>query len=83
MTCCTPTRPGSTVVVRDGRVILTGTTSGPEEEELVPIAIRLIWDVDGVVDVSDRLNQPPAVAGEPALQHAAAQVTGGHGDSPH
>lgn len=71
------------VVVRNGRVILTGTTTGPEEEELVPVAIRLIWDVDGVVDVSDRLNQPPAVAGEPALQHAAAQVSGGHGDSPH
>lgn len=31
----------------------------------------------------DSLNQPPAVAGEPALQHTAAQVTGGHGDSPH
>ena len=29
------------------------------------------------------LNQPPAVAGEPALQHTAAQVTGGHRDSPH
>ena len=71
------------VVVRDGRVILTGTTTEPEEEELVPIATRLIWDVDGVVDVSNRLNQPPAVPGEPALQDTAAQVTGGHGGSPH
>jgi non-ribosomal peptide synthetase component F len=25
----------------------------------------------------------PAVAGEPILQHTAAQVTGGHGGSPH
>ena len=39
------------VVVRDGRVILTGTASEPGEEDLIPIAIRLLWDVDGVVDL--------------------------------
>ena len=46
-------------VVRNGRVILTGTTSGAEEEELIPVAIRLVWDVDGVVDVVSRVNQAP------------------------
>jgi len=53
-------------VVKNGRVFLTGVTSGPEEDELVPIVMRLIWDVDGVVDVISRLNQPPAVSAEPA-----------------
>jgi len=71
------------VVVRDGRVILTGTASEPGEEDLIPIAIRLLWDVDGVVDVSDRLNQPSPVVGEPAHQHAAAHVTAGHVDRRH
>ena len=54
------------VVVKNGRVFLTGVTSGPEEDELVPIVIRLIWDVDGVVDVISRLNLPPAVGIGPA-----------------
>jgi len=54
-------------VVRNGRVILIGTTSGAEEEELIPVAMRLIWDVDGVVDVISRVNQA-------APQHAAASA---------
>jgi len=53
-------------VVKDGRVILTGVTSGPEEDELIPVVLRLLWDVDGVVDVISRLNQPPAVGAGPA-----------------
>ena len=41
--------------------------------DLIPVAIRLMWDVDGVVDIVDRLGQsqpvtrteplPPAEAG--------------------
>jgi len=44
-------------VVRNGRVILNGTTRAPEEEELVQVAMRLLWDMDGVVDVISRVNR--------------------------
>jgi CBS domain-containing protein len=49
--------------VRDGVVALTGTldpNAGPYES-LIPLAIRLMWNVDGVVDVIDRLGQAPAI----------------------
>ena len=53
-----PTDPGSvTATVRDGVVILTGHLEAPEDRELIPVAIRLIWDVDGVIDVSNRLGE--------------------------
>jgi len=54
------------VTVRDGIVTLTGTldpTTGAHGD-LIPVAIRLMWDVDGVVDIIDRLGQsqpPPSV----------------------
>lgn len=52
------------VAVRDGIVTLTGTldpTTGAHGD-LIPVAIRLMWDVDGVVDIIDRLGQSqPAV----------------------
>ena len=53
-------------VVHDGRVILTGTTEGANapDKELVPKIIGLIWDVDGVVDVDNRLGQPAPIACE-------------------
>ncbi len=44
------------------------------DEELIPVAMRLIWDVDGVVDVISRVNQAPGP------QHATA--AGDRGDSP-
>ncbi|HEX9039600.1 MAG TPA: CBS domain-containing protein [Trebonia sp.] len=47
------------VAVRDGIVTLTGTldpTTGAHGD-LIPVAIRLMWDVDGVVDIYDRLGQ--------------------------
>jgi len=48
-----PADPASvTATVRDGVVILTGHPRAPEDRELIPAAIRLIWDVDGVIDVS-------------------------------
>jgi CBS-domain-containing membrane protein len=57
------TAPGDAdVTVRDGVVTLTGTldpSTGPHAD-LIPLAIRLMWDVDGVVDVTDRLGAAPA-----------------------
>ena len=47
------------ITVQDGVVTLTGElepTAGPHGD-LIPVAIRLMWSVDGVVDVIDRLGQ--------------------------
>ena len=46
-----------TVTVKHGVVTLTGTAR-PEpgqEQDLIPLALRLIWDIDGVVDVVNKL----------------------------
>jgi CBS domain-containing protein len=57
------TAPGDAdVTVRDGVVTLTGTldpSTGPQPD-LIPLAIRLMWNVDGVVDVIDRLGDAAA-----------------------
>jgi CBS-domain-containing membrane protein len=48
--------------VRHGVVTLTGTIR-PEpghEQDLMPLALRLIWDIDGVVDVVNRLGEDTA-----------------------
>ena len=44
-----------TVRVRNGIVTLTGQPSTPDERELIPVAIRLTWDIDGVVDVVNKI----------------------------
>jgi CBS domain-containing protein len=48
------------VAVRDGIVTLTGALDPATgaHGDLIPVAIRLMWDVDGVVDIIDRLGQP-------------------------
>jgi CBS domain-containing protein len=48
------------VAVRDGIVTLSGTLDPATgaHGDLIPVAVRLMWDVDGVVDVIDRLGQP-------------------------
>jgi CBS domain-containing protein len=62
------------VAVRDGIVTLTGAldpTTGTHGD-LIPVAIRLLWDVDGVVDIVDRLGRPqPATHTESALHKQA------------
>jgi CBS domain-containing protein len=57
------------VAVQHGVVTLTGTMR-PEPgdgQDLIPLALRLVWDIDGVVDVVNRLGearpaQPAATA---------------------
>ena len=75
-----PVDPGSvTATVRDGVVILTGHPEAPEDRELISMVIRLIWDVDGVIDVSNRFGEraaegaaePPVVAEQPAADQQA------------
>ena len=43
--------------VKHGVVTLTGTLrpEADHEQDLMPLALRLIWDIDGVVDVVNRL----------------------------
>ena len=60
-----PADPGSvTATVRDGVVILTGHPGAPQDRELIAVTIRLIWDVDGVIDVLNRLGEQAGDASE-------------------
>ena len=47
------------MIVRHGVVTLTGTAEPPvgRGQDLEALAIRMIWDVDGVVDVRNRINE--------------------------
>jgi CBS domain-containing protein len=58
-----------TVLVRNGVVTLTGTAEPPasRHEDFVALAVRLIWDVDGVVDVVNNVTgmKPAEDAGQP------------------
>jgi CBS domain-containing protein len=48
--------------VRHGVVTLTGwmRPEAGHEQDLMPLALRLIWDIDGVVDVVNRLGETKA-----------------------
>jgi CBS domain-containing protein len=45
---------GIEAVVRNGVVTLTGAPELAADSDLIPVAMQLIWDVDGVVDVNDK-----------------------------
>jgi len=64
-------QPGEAdATVRQGIVTLTGTLdpkTGPHGD-LIPVAIKLMWGVDGVVDIIDHL-------GVEQLSHTAAQAS--------
>jgi len=51
------------VAVKQGVVTLTGTMRPglDGDEPLLPLALRLIWDIDGVVDVVNKLGEVAAV----------------------
>ena len=55
------------VTVHNGVVTLTGMIEAEpgQHQDIVPLALRLIWDIDGVVDVVNKLGeaQPAARAG--------------------
>jgi len=46
------------VRVHNGVVILTGQPAAGTDPGLVPVAVRLIWDIAGVVDVSEKIGAP-------------------------
>ena len=56
------------VTVHNGIVKLTGTLdpkTGPHGD-LIPVAIRVMWDVDGVVDIVDRLGERQVITPAPS-----------------
>jgi CBS domain-containing protein len=57
------------VAVRNGIVTLTGTLEpkAGAHGDLIPVALRLMWNVDGVVDVVDRLGEVQAAPPAPAV----------------
>jgi len=65
---------GMTVTVRNGIVTLAGLLGSAEEHDLIRVAGRLAWDVDGVIDVVNNLGltAPPA---SPAPRPGEAPVT--------
>ncbi len=48
------------VTVNQGVVVLSGQLSAAGTPDLLPVAVRLIWDIDGVVDVVEKLSAPAA-----------------------
>jgi CBS domain-containing protein len=48
------------VRVRGGVVTLAGQPASTEQHDLIPVALRLIWDIDGVVDVVDKVGTTAA-----------------------
>ena len=45
------------VMVRHGVVTLSGSVRSEKHDDLLPLALRTIWDIDGVVDVVNRVGQ--------------------------
>ena len=80
--------PGdATVSVRNGVVTLTGTlkSAAGQHTDLVPVAIRLLWDIDGVVDVVNRIGEvkaalPLPLAGDTAPADVGRDRPGLAGD---
>ena len=52
------------VMVRHGVVTLSGSVPSEQHHDLLPLALRTIWDIDGVVDVVNRVG--PAQTTKPA-----------------
>ena len=64
---------GVTAKVRNGIVTLAGLLGSAEEHDLIRVAGRLTWDVDGVVDVVNHLGATQPVT-SPAPRHSDTPV---------
>jgi CBS domain-containing protein len=66
---------GVIVTVRHGVVTVTGTIQSvtDDPQDLIPLVTRLIWDVDGVVDVVTRLSE---VKGRPEARRGLIYTDG-------
>lgn len=45
------------VAVHKGIVTLAGQPATADQRDLIPVAVRLTWDIDGVVDVVDKISE--------------------------
>jgi CBS domain-containing protein len=62
--------PGDvTITVRNGIVTLAGLLGSAEEHDLIRVAGRLAWDVDGVVDVVNNLGTTTQQVTSPASRY--------------
>jgi CBS domain-containing protein len=52
-----------TVAVHGGVVTLSGQPASQDQHDLIPVAVRLIWDIDGVIDVVDKLSTAAPAGG--------------------
>jgi CBS domain-containing protein len=50
-----------TARVRNGIVTMAGQLGSAEQRDLIRIAVRLTWDIDGVVDVVDKLGTSQSI----------------------
>jgi CBS domain-containing protein len=48
-------RDGVEVIVSEGVITLSGCYGPGGERDLLPVAVRLIWDLDGVIDVVNKV----------------------------
>jgi CBS domain-containing protein len=75
-----PAGPGDIdVSVRNGVVTLSGAI-GPEagqHEDLIPLTIRLMWNVDGVVDIVDKIGEKQEAGPSDSSQQADPADTEG------
>jgi CBS domain-containing protein len=68
------------VSVRNGVVTLAGTVppAGGQQDGLIPLTIRLMWNVDGVVDIVDKIGEEQqAGPASPPRQDGPADTEGG------
>ena len=68
------------VAVHGGIVTLHGQPGPQDHHDLIPVALRLIWDIDGVIDVVNKISteatppaEPPAAGDAVEAQDADAE----------
>ncbi len=72
-----PTDPDAVSVrVRNGVVSLSGHPAAGTDPDLVPVVVRLIWDIAGVVDVIEKIDAPAASRAVPVQSGTARRNRG-------
>jgi CBS domain-containing protein len=67
-----------TVAVRGGVVTLHGEPGLQDHHDLIPVALRLIWDIDGVIDVVNKISAEAAPPAEPLAPGDAVDPEDAH-----
>jgi CBS domain-containing protein len=66
------------VAVHGGVVTLQGQPGPQDHHDLIPVALRLIWDIDGVVDVVNKISAEAAPPAEPLARGDAVDAEDAH-----